>query len=70
MSWGRTPSDNPITEALNSWIKEELYLDFNLAKAYDVPILWNQYVEYFNTERPAATLGYKSPVQYKTELGF
>lgn len=27
-------------------------------------------VEYFNNERPAATLDYKSPVQYKTELGF
>ncbi|MBQ2729171.1 MAG: IS3 family transposase, partial [Clostridia bacterium] len=25
---------------------------------------------YYNNERPAAALGYKSPVQYKTELGF
>lgn len=70
MSRGGTPTDNPIMEALNGWIKEELYLDFNLAEAYDVPILLNQYVEYFNNKRPAATLGYKSPVQYKTELGF
>lgn len=70
MSRGGTLTDNPITEALNGWIKEELYLDFNLAEAYDVPILLNQYVEYFNNKRPAAALGYKSPVQYKTELGF
>ncbi|MBQ3529688.1 MAG: IS3 family transposase, partial [Oscillospiraceae bacterium] len=27
-------------------------------------------VHYYNYERPAAALGYKSPVQYKTELGF
>ncbi|WP_414601439.1 IS3 family transposase [Evtepia sp.] len=30
----------------------------------------NQYVYFFNNFRPAAALGYKSPVQYKTELGF
>ncbi|MBQ0038465.1 MAG: IS3 family transposase [Clostridiales bacterium] len=30
----------------------------------------DEYVHYFNDERPAAALGYKSPVQYKTELGF
>ncbi|MBQ4332593.1 MAG: IS3 family transposase [Clostridia bacterium] len=30
----------------------------------------DRYVDYFNNHRPAAALGYKSPVQYKTELGF
>ncbi|MBR2421068.1 MAG: IS3 family transposase [Oscillospiraceae bacterium] len=30
----------------------------------------DKYVHYFNNSRPAAALGYKSPVQYKTELGF
>ena len=70
MSRGGTPTDNPIIEALNGWIKEELILDYNLASAEDVPSLLNEYVEYFNHKRPAATLNYKSPVQYKTELGF
>ncbi|MBR2483168.1 MAG: IS3 family transposase [Oscillospiraceae bacterium] len=28
------------------------------------------YVDFFNNQRSAAALGYKSPVQYKTELGF
>ncbi|MBQ7895107.1 MAG: IS3 family transposase, partial [Oscillospiraceae bacterium] len=32
--------------------------------------LLDDYVYYFNYLRPAAALGYKSPVQYKTELGF
>ena len=70
MSRGGTPTDNPIMEALNGWMKEELYLDFGLATTDDVPLLLEQYVYYFNNKRPAAALGYKSPVQYKTELGF
>lgn len=70
MSRGGAPADNPIIEALNGWIKEELILDYNLANAEDVPSLLNDYVEYFNHKRPTATLNYKSPVQYKTELGF
>lgn len=70
MSREGTPTDNPIIEALNGWIKAELYLDYDLSNAEDVPALLNQYVEYFNTRRRAYALGYKSPVQYKTELGF
>ena len=65
-----TPTDNPIIEALNGWMKEELYLDFGLATTEDVQSLLDEYVYYFNNRRPAAALGYKSPVQYKTELGF
>ena len=70
MSRGGTPTDNPIIEALNGWIKEELYLDFGLAEAENLPDLLNRYVYFFNNHRPAAALGYKSPVQYKTKLGF
>ena len=70
MSKVGTPTDNAIIEALNGWIKEELYLDFGLESAEDVPKLLDEYVSYFNNRRPAAALGYKSPVQYKTELGF
>ena len=70
MSRVGTPTDNAIMEAINGWIKEELFLDFGLATAKDVPKLLNEYVYYYNHERPAAALGYKSPVQYKTELGF
>ena len=70
MSRVGTPTDNPIIEALNGWIKDELFLDFDLAHAKDVPKCLNTYVEYFNNRRSAAALGYKSPVQYRTELGF
>ena len=70
MSKVGTPTDNAIIEALNGWIKEELYHDFGLENSEDVPKLLDEYVYYFNNKRPAAALGYKSPVQYKTELGF
>ena len=70
MSRGGTPTDNPIIEALNGWMKEELYWDFDLDHAQDVPALLDQYVSYFNYRRRHAALGYKSPVQYRTELGF
>ena len=70
MSRVATPTDNPIIEALNGWMKEELSLDFGLADTDDLPSLLDSYVYYFNNIRPAAALGYKSPVQYKAELGF
>ncbi len=70
MSKVGTPTDNAKIEALNGWIKEELYLGFGLEDAEDVPALLDEYVYYFNNRRPAAALGYKSPVQYKTELSF
>ena len=70
MSQGGTPTDDPIIEALNGWIKEELYLDFDLANAKDVPALLNSYVFFFNNNRRSASLDYKSPVQFRTERGF
>lgn len=70
MSRGGTPTDNPVIEALNGWIKEELYNDFALATADNVEELIEQYVIYYNEERPAYSLNYKSPVQFKIEQGF
>ena len=70
MSRGGTPTDNPIIEALNGWMKEELYVDFDLAHCDDVPKLLDEYVRYFNEQRLAAALDYKSPIQYRTESGF
>ena len=70
MSRGGTPTDNPIIEALNGWIKEELFNDFDLANAEDVNEVINDYVKYYNEERPAYSLNYKSPVQFRIEQGF
>ena len=70
MSRAGTPTDNPVMEALNGWIKEELILDFKLKDTNNIRGVLNRYVHYFNNYRPASALGYKSPVQYKTEQGF
>ena len=70
MSRGGTPTDNPIIEAINGWMKEELYLDFDLAHCDDVPKLLDEYVRYFSEQRLAAALDYRSPIQYRSESGF
>ena len=70
MSRAGTPTDNPIMEALNGWMKEELILDFGLNDAACIRDVLNHYVHYFNHERPAYALGYKSPIQFKSEQGF
>ena len=64
------PTDNPVIEALNGWIKEELLTDFGLSDTSDVKKLLDEYVEYYNYQRPAAALQYKSPIQFKHERGF
>ncbi|MBQ8077365.1 MAG: integrase core domain-containing protein, partial [Eubacterium sp.] len=65
-----TPTDNPIIEALNGWIKEELRIDFDIYHCNDVPTLIKNYISYYNTERPSVKCGRKSPVQFRTEQGF
>jgi transposase InsO family protein len=70
MSRAGTPTDNPVNESLNGWIKEELFIDFDLKHSKDVPNLIKLYIEYYNNERPSYALNYKTPIQYKTESGF
>ena len=70
MSRQGTPTDNPIIESLNGWIKEELVCDFNLYKTKDIHKTIKDYIYYFNNERLSYSLNYKSPVQYRTELSF
>lgn len=70
MSRAGTPTDNPIIESLNGWIKEEMVTDFNLYTTDDVYKTVNEYIKYYNNNRKAYSLQYKSPVQYRTELNF
>ena len=70
MSRAGTPKDNAIIESINGWIKAELIADFRFWEWENVEELIKTYVDYFNNIRPAYALNYKSPVQYKTELGF
>ena len=70
MSRAGTPTDNPVNESLNGWIKEELMLDFNLKQCDDVTKLIEEYIYYYNNERPSYALKYKTPIQFKIELGY
>ena len=69
MSRAGKPTDNPVNESLNGWIKEELFLDFNLRQSDDVEQTIKDYVYYFNNDRLAYSLKYKTPTQFKIELG-
>lgn len=69
MSRAGTPTDNPIAESLIGWIKDELYKDFGFATAEKPKQVLKEFVYYFNNLRLAYSLGYKTPVQYRTERG-
>ena len=65
-----TPTDNPIIESINGWIKEELKHDFDLKNVKSFPEFIENYVYYFNNERLSCKLNYKTPVQFRIEQGF
>lgn len=70
MSRAGTPTDNGAMEAINGWAKEELFCDFGIRDCDDVPSLIEEYVAFFNEERPAAALGYLTPAEFKRKNGY
>ena len=67
MSRPGKPTDNPVNESLNGWIKEELLVDFHidrLRNEYDIARAMEQYMEYWNTQRPCYAIAYHTPRQY------
>lgn len=77
MSRAGKPTDNPVNEALNGWIKEELMIDYQIDKCRSrdqVNNVLENYMEYYNKQRPCFAIGYDTPVNYrkryyKGELG-
>lgn len=64
MSRAGKPTDNPVNESLNGWIKEELFNDYHLDKKRDkyfVICAIEEYIEYYNEQRPSFALGYETP---------
>ena len=70
MSRAGTPTDNPKMESINGWIKDEIINDWNINSYNSFEKFIDAYIYYYNNERLAYSLNYKTPVQYKTELGF
>ena len=65
MSRAGTPTDNASMEAINGWIKEELFTDFNILDTSNPLKSIEDYIIFFNTKRPAYALNYLTPFQYK-----
>ena len=68
MSRAGKPTDNPVNEALNGWIKEELFIDFKLEQCTgreDFIQIIKRYVKYYNTQRPCFPIGYDTPENYR-----
>jgi len=68
MSRAGKPTDNPVNEALNGWIKEELFLDFKLELCLgreDFIKTIQCYVKYYNIQRPCFAIGYDTPENYR-----
>ena len=65
-----TPTDNPIIESLNGWLKKEMLIDFNQNDYDNVEKFIDDIIYDYNNLRPAYALNYKTPIQYRTELGF
>ena len=65
MSRAGTPTDNSSMEAINGWIKSELFMDLHLTNNETIEEDIKNYIEFFNKKRPAYSLNYLTPIQYK-----
>lgn len=65
MSRAGTPTDNAAMESINGWIKSEIFTDFHITGEKTVKEEISEYIEFFNTGRPAYSLNYLTPVQYR-----
>lgn len=68
MSRAGTPTDNGAMEAINGWVKIELFIDFHIKESDDVFSTIEKYIDFFNNERPAYSLNYLTPNEYKLKF--
>lgn len=64
MSRAGTPTDNAAMESINGWMKAELFTDFHIY-GENITEEMERYIKFYNEERPAYSLGYLTPKQYK-----
>lgn len=65
MSRAGTPTDNAAMEAINGWIKAEIFNDFHITSNETIERDVADYIVFFNEERPAYSLNYLTPKQYR-----
>ena len=67
MSRAGTPTDNGAMESINGWMKSELFTDFHITDNENVKEDIDQYIKFFNEERPAYSLNYLTPKQFREQ---
>ena len=65
MSRAGAPTDNSQIEAINSWVKEELFNYFKIKEKEDPINCGEDYIFFFNNERPSYSLNYLTSNQFK-----
>ena len=65
MSRAGTPTDNAAMEAINGWIKAEIFNDLHITNNDSIEQEVEEYILFFNEERPAYSLNYLTPKQYR-----
>lgn len=65
MSRAGTPTDNGAMEAINGWAKAEMFADFHITSNENIKKEIDEYIHFFNEERPAYSLSYLTPKQYR-----
>lgn len=70
MSRRGTPTDNPIIESKNGWLKKEMYIDFNQEDFDTVEDYINAIIHDHNYLRPSYALQYKTPIEFRILSGF
>ena len=65
MSRAGTPTDNAAMEAINGWIKAEMFMDLHVTGDRPVQEEVDEYIYFFNEGRPAYSLNSLTPKQYR-----
>lgn len=65
MSRAGTPTDNAAMESINGWIKTEMFADFHVTSNENIENEIKEYILFFNEKRPAYSLNYLTPKQYR-----
>jgi len=64
MSRAGTPTDNGVMESINGWLKKELFNDFKIKEKEDPIKCIEEYIFFFNEQRPFYSLNYLTPKQF------
>lgn len=70
MSRAGTPTDNPVIESMNGWIKAQIEADHDINSYDSIEDFISGYIHYYNYERPMYKHNYKSPAEYTLSQGF